>query len=108
MRENIYARTVDLRRQTFVLLRVVDLREGGAVDDDIRPRFADRIGNGNAVGDVELALRQGHDLLAAHLQRGANVVADHPARSGDEPAKRHGYLSVQSFRRSSFLRSTVR
>ena len=71
------ARPVDQGRLLLVLLGTVDVGPGGAVDHRVGPRGLDRGADRGGVGDVEVAAREGDDVVA----RGS-------AGSGDESRPR--------------------
>ena len=55
-----------------------------AVDDDVWPPRARRLQYGGAIGDVEIAVREGKDLVPLLLGRGDDIVTELTAGAGDE------------------------
>ncbi len=101
LREDAYGCAVDGRCGFLGGLGAVHVRPGGAVDDhrDVLDGGADR----GRVGDVEVRAPEADGLDAGVLERGQDVLAEHPGGAGDEPAPCGGVPGVRAhFCRAAF------
>ena len=75
---------VDPHRAGLVVLGAVDVGEGGAVDDRVRPVAATTPVDRGRIGDVERGVGQRHDLVAAGVAGGGHLPPEHPGSPGDQ------------------------
>jgi hypothetical protein len=74
---------VDGEGLVLVRLGGVDGGPGGAVDDHVRLRVADRRGHGRGVGYVQVGPGEGGEVLAPGRQQVDHVAAEHSGCAGD-------------------------
>ena len=88
-REKLDRRTVDRVRDRFILLRLIDFRVSGAIDDDRRAAFLDERRHAARIGDVEIRFRERDQIFAARGELIDEIAADHAAGAGDHPPMHH-------------------
>ena len=78
------AESVHHRRLVQVALGAVDVRPGRAVDERLGLLGPDRPLDRAGIGDVELVVGEGGDVVAGLLHDAHDVAAEHPAGSRDQ------------------------